>query len=233
MVAVIGYYLDAGRVSRWRSGGYGAPDLYVDAVRRAGGLPAVIHPRDVDLDRADAVLLLGGGDVDPARYGNAGNAAVYGVDPERDEGEIRILQGALERGLPVLGICRAIQVVNVAFGGTLVADLPTAGGYGPHGVPGGDPTEHKIEIVAGSRAATASGATTVVASCHHHQGIDRVGSGLVATARARDGLVEALEYEQHSAWMVAVQWHPEDTAATDPAQQGLFDALVAHAVHKS
>jgi putative glutamine amidotransferase len=227
MVAVIGYRLEPGRVTRWRHGGYAAPDAYVDAVRRAGGLPAVIHPDDVDLNRADAVLLLGGGDIDPVRYGHTGDATVYGVDAQRDDDEIRLINESLERGLPVLAICRGIQVVNVAFGGTLVVDLPSTPGYGPHGVPGGDATEHKIELVAGSRIAVACDATTVVASCHHHQGIDRVGTGLIATAHAADGLVEALEYERDDAWMIAVQWHPEDTAGTDPAQQGLFDALVA------
>jgi putative glutamine amidotransferase len=132
----------------------------------------------------------------------------------------------------VLGICRAIQVVNVAFGGTLVVDLPSVAGYGPHGIPGGDATLHKIDLVPGSRTATACGTSTVVASCHHHQGIDRIGDGLIATACAPDGLVEALEYERQDAWMIAVQWHPEDTAATDAAQQGLFDAFVA-AAHTS
>ena len=123
MVAVIGYHLEVGRVTRWRHGGYAAPDAYVDAVRRAGGLPAVIHPEDVDLTRADGVLLLGGGDVDPALYGHTGDATVYGVDTKRDDDEIRIVTNALELGLPVLAICRGIQIVNVAFGGNLVVDL--------------------------------------------------------------------------------------------------------------
>jgi putative glutamine amidotransferase len=225
MVAVVGYHLEPGRVTRWRHGAYGVPDAYVDAVRRAGGLPAVIHPDDVDLDRCDAVLLIGGGDVAPSRYGAPGDATVYGVEPARDEAEIRLVHGALARRLPLLGICRAIQIVNVAFGGTLVVDLTDAGGYKAHGVPGGDATVHDVKLAAGSLAAAACGAEVVAASCHHHQGVDRIGEGLTATGWAHDGLIEALQHDGDS-WLVAVQWHPEDTAATDPAQQGLFDALI-------
>ncbi|HZN13328.1 MAG TPA: gamma-glutamyl-gamma-aminobutyrate hydrolase family protein [Acidimicrobiales bacterium] len=225
LVAVVGYHLEPGRVTRWRHGAYAVPDAYVDAVRRAGGLPAVIHPDDVDLDRTDAVLLIGGGDVDPARYGHAGDAAVYGVEPARDAAEIALIHGAIERRLPLLGICRAIQVINVAFGGTLVVDLATAGGYRRHGEPGGDADLHDVKVEPGSALAAACGADVVTASCHHHQGVDRVGDGLVPTAWAADGLVEALERPGDS-WLVSVQWHPEDTAADDPAQQGLFNALL-------
>ncbi|MBA3653076.1 MAG: gamma-glutamyl-gamma-aminobutyrate hydrolase family protein [Actinobacteria bacterium] len=230
MVAVVGYHLEVGRVSHWRHGAYAVPDAYVDAVRRAGGLPAVIHPDDVDLDRCDAVLLIGGGDIDPARYGPSDAApTVYGVEPDRDDAEVALVHAAIERNRPLLGICRGIQVVNVAFGGTLVVDLPAVGGYAAHGVPGGDPAVHDIGVSPGARLAAAEGITSMRVSCHHHQGVDRVGAGLVATAWADDGLVEALEYDG-DAWVVAVQWHPEDTAATDPAQQGLFDALVGAAV---
>lgn len=226
MVSVVGYRLEPGRVTRWRHGAYAVPDAYVDAVRRAGGLPAVVHPVDVDLDRTDALLLIGGGDVDPIRYGAPVSNAVYGVEPERDEEETELLRGAIERGVPVLAICRGIQVLNVAFGGTLIVDLPSAGEFGAHGVPGGDATLHEIELKPDSRVASAMHATRVTASCHHHQGVDRVGDGLVATGWARDGLVEVVELEGAS-WVVGVQWHPEDTAAVDAAQQGLFDALLA------
>jgi putative glutamine amidotransferase len=228
MVAVVGYHLDPGRVTRWRHGAYAVPDAYVDAVRRAGGLPAVIHPDDVDLDRCDAVLLIGGGDVDPARYGRGAEPSVYGVEPDRDDAEVALVHGAVARGLPLLGICRAIQLVNVAFGGTLVVDLAETGGYRRHGVPGGDADEHEVKVELGSGLAAACGAEVVTASCHHHQGIDRIGVGLVPTAWASDGLVEALERPGDS-WFVTVQWHPEDTAAVDPAQQRLFDALVSRA----
>jgi putative glutamine amidotransferase len=229
LVPVVGYHLERGRVTGWRHGAYAAPDAYIDAVRRAGGLPALIHPRDVDLDRSDALLLIGGGDIDPQRYGASTDAAVYGVEPDRDEEEISLIRGAIERRLPVLAICRGIQVLNVAFGGTLVVDLIADGGFGPHGVPGGDAVEHEIQLMSGSRIAGATGATAVRASCHHHQGVATVGRGLTAVGWAADGLVEALEYDGDS-WFVAVQWHPEDTAATDAAQQGLFDALVAQAL---
>ena len=213
-------------MTRWRHGAYAVPDAYVDAVRRAGGLPSVIHPQDVDLDRADGLLLIGGGDVDPSRYGAAMTDKVYGVEPVRDDEETALLRGALERSLPVLAICRGIQVAAVAFGGSLIADLGDDGGFDPHGVPGGDPHVHEVRLAPGSRVAKACGGTSVMASCHHHQGVADAGDGLVVTGWAADGLVEALEYDG-APWCVAVQWHPEDTAANDPAQQGLFDALVA------
>ena len=228
MVSVVGYHLEPGRVTRWRHGAYAVPDAYVDAVRRAGGLPAVIHPADVDMARTDALLLIGGGDVDPARYGAPATAAVYGVEPQRDDDEVRLLNAAIAAGIPVLAICRGIQVLNVAFGGTLVVDIPAAGNYGAHGVPGGDATLHQIDLKPDSRVAAASGATAVTSSCHHHQGVDRVGDGLVATGWAADGLVEVVELEG-APWVVGVQWHPEDTATADAAQQGLFDALVGQA----
>jgi putative glutamine amidotransferase len=228
MVSVVGYHLEVGRVTRWRHGAYAVPDGYVDAVRRAGGLPAVIHPTDVDLDRTDALLLVGGGDIDPARYGAPVGEAVYGVEPERDDAEIALVRMAIERRLPVLAICRGIQVLNVAFGGSLVVDLPSAGGFGPHGVPGGDATVHEIELKPDARVAAAAGLARVTASCHHHQGIDQIGDGLIATGWAADGLVEVLEFDGDP-WVVAVQWHPEDTAGVDPAQQGLFDELLRQA----
>jgi putative glutamine amidotransferase len=230
LVAIAGYHLDPGRVTRWRQGAYAVPDAYVDAIRRAGGLPAVIYPPDVDLDRTDALLMVGGGDIDPAAYGGAPHDKVYGVDTQRDVDEISLLRGALDRGLPVLAVCRGIQIANVAFGGTLHAHVPDLPGAGSHGVPGGEPGLHDVKLEPDSAVALACGGDIARASCHHHQSVDEVGTGLVVTGRASDGVVEALELaDQARSWLVAVQWHPEDTAADDPAQQGLFDTLVAQA----
>jgi putative glutamine amidotransferase len=130
--------------------------------------------------------------------------------------------------LPTLAICRGAQSVNVAFGGTLHQHLPELEGLIPHGTPGGgEATVHDVRIAPASRIRRATRAEVLSCSSHHHQGIDRLGAGLVPTAWSEDSLVEGLERER--GWLVSVQWHPEDTAANDEAQQALFDELVRHA----
>lgn len=229
-IAVVAYHLRPGRVSFWRVGGYGVPENYVDALRRAGGRASLVLPGDDRspeelLDTFDGLLLVGGGDVEPGRYGARPGGAVYGVEPDRDELEVALLREADRRSTPTLCICRGMQVLNVAFGGTLVQHLPDDARYMPHGVPSGEEgIYHDVKLAPGSRIATAAGSEVLSCSSHHHQGVDRIGDGLVATGWSDDGLVEALEGER--GWMVAPQWHPEDSADRDPAQQGLFDELV-------
>jgi putative glutamine amidotransferase len=231
MVAVTGRRL--GRTPKWPYAGASAiPRAYLDAVVRAGGQPVVVDPAgDLVplLDRIDAVVLTGGPDLDPAWYGEERHEAVYGVDRDADEAEIALVRAALDRGAPVLAICRGLQVVNVARGGTLHQHLPDVPGSGPHGQPGetGGAHEHEVDVAAGSRLATVFGTNRVVASCHHHQAVAKVGEGLRVTASAHDGVVEGLEADDGR--LLAVQWHPEDTAARDASQQRLFDALVAAA----
>ncbi|WP_425246480.1 gamma-glutamyl-gamma-aminobutyrate hydrolase family protein [Streptomyces sp. NEAU-NA10] len=199
----------------------------VEAVWRAGGEPASIHPADPDeqdvtarLARFDGVLLPGGGDLAPHRYGAAGtHASVYDVDDLQDAFDLELARRALHSGLPLLAICRGLQVVNVALGGTLEQDM------------GGPRREHRhvlhpVAVQRGTLLEQATGAEKAEASCYHHQRVDRPGTGLVVTARAADGTVEGLELPDTHGWFTAVQWHPEDTAHEDPAQQGLFDALV-------
>ncbi len=131
--------------------------------------------------------------------------------------------------MPVLAICRGHQVLNVALGGTLDQHIPDRDGVEEHGTPGklGGARVHDVDIDAETRLAAAMRTPRAACSCHHHQAVERAGSGLRVTAHADDGVVEATELEDADApWVVSVQWHPEDTAATDPAQQGLFDALV-------
>lgn len=232
-VAVVAYHLPPGRVSYWQVGGFGVPENYVDAVRRAGGRPALVLPGDDTppeelLKRFDALLLVGGGDVDPARYGHEPHATIYGLEPDRDDLETELLHTADRTGLPTLAICRGMQVMNVAFGGTLIQHLPDHDAYLPHGTPSGrDHLAHDVKAAPGSRLAEAAGAEVLTCSTHHHQGVDRLGEGLAATGWSEDGLVEAVERD--GGWMLGVQWHPEDTASEDPRQQALFDALVEEA----
>jgi gamma-glutamyl-gamma-aminobutyrate hydrolase PuuD len=233
-ICIVSYHLRPGRVTNWLVGGYGLPENYVDAVRRAGGRASLILPGDDRspaevLENVGALLLIGGGDVEPARYGQDPSDTVYGIEPDRDELEIALLREADALGTPTLCICRGMQVMNVAFGGSLVQDLPADGRFTGHGTPSGaDSTAHEVKLADGSAIVAAARADVVSCSSHHHQGVDRLGEGVRATGWSEDGLVEAIEREH--GWMVGAQWHPEETAPNDPAQQGLFDELVRRAV---
>ena len=216
-------------------GRYTLPVEYVGAVRRAGGLPWLIAPgeprwRELFL-RLDALVLSGGGDVDPARYGGKDHREIYGVDRARDETEIALALAAVEAGKPLLPICRGCQVLNVALGGTLIEHLPDeVGNDVAHRAEGGPGTKafHRVEIARGSRLASIVGAEECEPSSSHHQAIRALAPGLEIVARASDGTIEAVELRSHP-FLVAVQWHPETTAEKDPGQQRLFDALVAAA----
>jgi putative glutamine amidotransferase len=242
-VAVVAYHLDESRVSRWPRGGYGVPLQYLECLRRAGARTALVSPGepgepDELLEPFDGLVLVGGGDVDPARYGGTGSADVYGVEPDRDELEIALLHAAERVSLPVLAICRGMQVLNVAYGGTLHRHLPDLPGLLEHGVPVEDTqTIHDVEVVRGTALQAATGEAALRCSSHHHQGVDRVGDGFVVSGRSPDGLVEAIERPPRDSvlgWMLGVEWHPEDTAADDRAQQGLFEGFVTLArVHAS
>jgi putative glutamine amidotransferase len=231
LVAVSGRHL--GRASRWPyDGALALPRGYFDAVYRAGGQPVLVdRTRDVDalVRRVDALVLTGGPDVDPGCFGETPHPETYGVDAAADAFEIALARAALERELPLLAICRGLQVLNVALGGTLFQHIPDDPGVERHGRPGepGGELRHGIDVDAGSLLATTMGATTVTGSCHHHQAVAKVGDGLRVTARAADGIVEGLEHD--ATWLLAVQWHPEDTAGDDPEQQRLFDGLVDRA----
>ncbi len=233
-IAVPAYRLPAGRVAHWTGGGFAVPEGYVLAARRAGATPLAVMESDPDaavrvLDAVGGLMLLGGGDLDPALYGAERHREVYGVDRDRDAVEIAMTTAAIERGMPVLAICRGIQVLNVALGGTLIQHLPDLPGLVQHGVPGGGaPVAHQVKVSPESELARVTGAEVLACSSHHHQALDRLGDRLVVTARSDDGVVEAVEHEGPG-WTVAVQWHPEDAAADDPAQQSLFDALAEQA----
>ncbi|KRF23169.1 gamma-glutamyl-gamma-aminobutyrate hydrolase family protein [Phycicoccus sp. Soil803] len=199
------------------------------AVFDAGGEPVTVHPHARDglvdegqvadrFDFADGVLLPGGGDITPALYGGLEHGEHYDMDPEQDAFDLAVARWALRTGRPVLAICRGLQVANVAMGGTLVAHMDR-----PH--------RHVVSELTLERACAltdALGTRTLSISCYHHQALDRLGDGLVAVAWSGDGTVEAVEMVAADApWFLGVQWHPEDTAATDPAQMAIFAQLVA------
>jgi putative glutamine amidotransferase len=203
---------------------------YVDAVRRAGGIPLLLPPGEQRWHECFAslhgLLLTGGGDLDPQHYGGCNHETIYMVDRERDAGELALARLAVEVGLPTLGICRGAQVINVALGGTLFEHLPDAVGNAVlHRAPPREPVHHPIVVQPDSRLAAIFQQLELTCVSWHHQGLRDVAAGLTVTAHAPDGAIEAIEMRTHS-WLVGVQWHPELSAAEEPAQQRLFDALV-------
>lgn len=207
------------------------PSEYVDAVARAGGLPLILPIWQGEaaalLALCDGLILSGGSDVDPALYNGAAHPTVYGVDRTRDDAEIALVHLAVAQGLPVLAICRGAQVTNVALGGTLHAHVPDVyNGTPAHRAEPYGGVTHTVEIVAGTRLAEIVGAGSAPSVSWHHQALEKVAPGLRVMARAADGCIEAVELVDHP-WYFGVQWHPELTAAADPAQQHLFDALIS------
>jgi putative glutamine amidotransferase len=202
------------------------PYDYVRAVERAGGRALLVPPStdgvEETLDALHGLVLSGGNDVDPEAYGADAHEETNATRPERDRGELALLEGALARDLPVLAVCRGFQVLNVARGGDLVQHLPDVVGSEQHRAVKGVFSDHGVKIDDGSRLGSVLGDRAPVKS-HHHQGVGRVGEGLVEVAWADDGTVEGLE-DPERRFAVGVLWHPE--AGED---QKLFEALVAEA----
>ncbi len=240
LIAVTGRVLPSKRITRWSNDAVASPRGYTDAVERAGGNAAVLPPVPLSHDHAaelltrfDGLLLTGGADVNPELYGEKPHPETFGVDAVTDQFELALFEAAVAADLPVLGVCRGMQVINVARGGTLIQHITAREDLIAHGDPRveGSGALHDVEIEPGTRLAKALGAPETQAMSHHHQALKRLGGGLTATARTSDQLIEAVELDDAS-WVVAVQWHPEETAQADPVQQHLFDAFVQQAAHR-
>jgi putative glutamine amidotransferase len=234
LVAIPTYHLGPGRVGNW-DGAYALPEPYVTALRRAGARTGLLPPGQPSaaeelLERFDGLLLAGGGDIEPARYGSGDHPTQYGTDPDRDELELELARAAVRLAIPTLGICRGVQLLNVAFGGTLVQHLPELSGLVEHR---NEPKAavHGLRVAPGSRLAAALGQVEAEGLSHHHQGLDRIGEGFRPVAWAPDGLVEGIERDQ--GWTVGVLWHPESTAHADPTQHRLLCAFVAQASRRA
>ena len=220
-------YVTPARWSYWELEAALIPSDYVNAIDRAGARPLLVPPTtegiDETLDVLDGIVFTGGSDLDPEFYGEEPHPETFGVHRRRDDAELALLRGALARDMPVLGICRGIQVLNVALGGDLHQHLPEVVGHEGHKHdPPGTFTEHEVAIEPNTKLARVLGTRTRVMS-HHHQGLRRLGSGLVEAARADDGTLEAVEAPDKQ-FAVGVLWHPE--AGEDAA---LFESFVAEA----
>jgi putative glutamine amidotransferase len=217
-------YVVPAKWSYWDQEAALVPAAYVEAVQRAGGRAFLVPPADdavsETLDRLDGLVFSGGSDLDPGLYGQEAHQETSGIVRERDDAELALLSGALERDMPVLAICRGSQVLNVARGGDLVQHLPEMVGDERHKHTPGVFADHDVDLVTGTRVQTLLGDRAPVKS-HHHQGFGRLGEGLRESARADDGTVEAVE-DPSQRFAVGVLWHPE--AGEDFALfQGLVD----------
>ncbi len=204
----------------------------VEAVWAAGGEPLMTHPHApggvadeaevaARLEMADGVLLPGGGDLAGRWTGQAEHPSLYDVDEEQDAFDLAVARVCLDRGIPLLAVCRGLQVVNAVRGGSMVQDMDEAYGEMRHH----RHRAHLVTVAEGSRLAGVVGEKVEV-SCYHHQCLADLGEGMVAVAHAEEGVVEGVEIPEATGWFLGVQWHPEDTWSEVPEQLALFEALV-------
>jgi putative glutamine amidotransferase len=206
---------------------------YTDAIVAAGLIPLVVPPVPAHmaprlLDTVAGLVLTGGEDVDPSYFGATRHPATGPANDDRDQCELALAREAAARRLPTLAICRGVQVLNVALGGSLIQDLPSEHcGAVEHDADGSrNERVHGVDVAAGSRLGNILGARSIVTNSFHHQAVDRLGNGLCAVGTSRDGIVEAIECTDRAWWMVGVQWHPEElTATTEEWDRALFAAF--------
>jgi gamma-glutamyl-gamma-aminobutyrate hydrolase PuuD len=213
-------YVEPASWGHWNVEAALVPYDYVRAVERAGGRAVLVPPDDDGieevLDALDGLVFSGGNDMAPGSYGAETDPATNGTNPDRDRGELALLTAALERDLPVLAICRGVEVLNVVRGGDLVQHLPDVVGHEEHRAVLGEFSEHPVRVDPSSRLGEVRGSVM----SHHHQGLGRIGEGLREVAWAEDGIVEGVE-DPEKPFLVGVLWHPE--AGED---QRLFEQLV-------
>ncbi|KGI70784.1 glutamine amidotransferase [Mycolicibacterium rufum] len=237
-------YLQQAQTGVWDVRASFLPAIYFEGIGLAGGISVLLPPQPVDdaiadrvLDGLDGLIITGGRDVDPAAYGSERHPSTDEPVEDsrtRDAFELALLQSALRRGVPVLGICRGAQVLNVALGGTLHQHLPDVVGHTRHQQGNAVFSTSTITTVPGTRVAEMVGPSTE-AQCYHHQAIDRLGDGLIVSASDSDGVIEAVEVDadRHPGrWVVAVQWHPEERLDDLRVFAGLVGAAAAHASQK-
>lgn len=204
---------------------------YSQAVEAEGGLPLVAPVADPNnaaglVARADGVIFSGGADIDPGYFNQPPHPQLGAVDPARDAFELALYRAARTANKPILGVCRGIQLMNVAEGGSLHQHLPALNGHVQHSQAdrGGLP-HHALSLSAGSRIREAFNSERIFVNSYHHQGLERLGAGLVVTARTQDELIEAVEGSS-GAWLLGVQWHPEMSYANHPEQRAPFRAFL-------
>ncbi|MEV6066642.1 gamma-glutamyl-gamma-aminobutyrate hydrolase family protein [Nocardia sp. NPDC052001] len=223
-------YSERTRFGHWDVDAAVLSRTYVDMTERAGGIPVLLPPsgtaRPELIERLDGLVLTGGADIDPERYDAEPHEATRGLRTDRDASEFALFELARAAGMPVLAVCRGLQLVNVALGGTLHQHLPDVLGHTDHARTPGVFGVTTVRTVPGSQVATIAGAEVTV-HCHHHQAIDVLADGLTATAHAADGTIEAVETGE-APFLVGVQWHPEENSADDRLMRALVEQATGY-----
>ncbi|MGV8876810.1 MAG: gamma-glutamyl-gamma-aminobutyrate hydrolase family protein [Rhodoglobus sp.] len=230
-------YLEQAQTGVWDVPASFLPKIYIDAVTAAGAVVVLLPPQPVDSDSAasiirslDGLILTGGKDVDPAKYGQQPHSTTDVPRKDRDAFEDALLRAAIEQNVPFLGICRGAQMLNVVLGGTIHQHLPDVIGSGRYSAGGGIFLVNDVSVTPDTTlSALLGGDDTIAVKSYHHQAIDRLADGLIVSARADDGIIQAVELPSVD-FGVAVQWHPEEDATTDAR---LFDGIVAAARRKN